>query len=312
MSASPISYENTNRLLVALPPEEYTQLFEYAAFICGALQINQVCFFHVAKSLVLPEELVKKYPNLVAPTYERLKQQFSEAIDQHFKPEEPVETSVEVHEGNLESKILYWAKTWDADLVLFGRKDDGKNGSMADSIAHKIGCHALFLPDSAPNRLDKIMVALDFSDYSELSLQYAWAIKKQVGCEVEALHVYEVPLGYHKLGKSFEEFAKIMEGHAEKEFQVFAKNTLGEAAASELKCHFLLEDEQSKSELIYYGSKKANADILIIGSKGRTAASSVLFGSVAEKVLRINMQVPLFIVRKKGETVSFFEALFNL
>ena len=49
-----------------------------------------------------------------------------------------------------------------------------------------------------------------------------------------------------------------------------------------------------------------------MGSKGRTASASILLGSVAEKLVQANNEIPMLILKKKGENMGFFEALFKI
>ncbi|MFY9941798.1 MAG: hypothetical protein WAK57_06455 [Desulfobacterales bacterium] len=41
--------------------------------------------------------------------------------------------------------------------------------------------------------------------------------------EIYCLHVYSVPIGFYKTGKSYEEFAEIMKGHAQRDYMEFIK-----------------------------------------------------------------------------------------
>ena len=52
--------------------------------------------------------------------------------------------------------------------------------------------------------------------------------------------------------------------------------------------------------------------MLLVGSQGRTAAASLLLGSVSEKMLHYENHIPLLVVKEKGGNLGFFEALFKL
>jgi len=59
-------------------------------------------------------------------------------------------------------------------------------------------------------------------------------------------------------------------------------------------------------------ANKIDADMILLGSRGRTKSAAILLGSVAEKLVMVNNVLPMLIFKKKGETVGFFEALFRI
>ena len=73
----------------------------------------------------------------------------------------------------------------------------------------------------------------------------------------------------------------------------------------------LTQDAAIHDELQDFSEEK-NLDMLLVGSQGRTAAASLLLGSVSEEMLHYENNIPLFIVKKKDSNMGFFEALFKL
>ena len=53
-------------------------------------------------------------------------------------------------------------------------------------------------------------------------------------------------------------------------------------------------------------------DLIVIGSKGRTRAASLLLGSVAVKLLDMNCYMPMIIVKNQQKNMGFLQALFRL
>jgi nucleotide-binding universal stress UspA family protein len=64
--------------------------------------------------------------------------------------------------------------------------------------------------------------------------------------------------------------------------------------------------------MIFNAAKSSRADLLIMGSRGRSKASAMLMGSVADGLVRINREIPLLVVKNKNENLDFFDALLKL
>jgi len=93
-------------------------------------------------------------------------------------------------------------------------------------------------------------------------------------------HIYQIPKGYSKTGKSYTEFSQIMKENARKDAQqLFKKYNLDEGIF-EMR-YQLSEDADIDDELFDFAQEK-DVDLLITGSRGRTVAASLLLGSVAE------------------------------
>ncbi len=281
-------------------------LVKKIALLTKILGIEKLYFIHVAKDLSLPEEITKNFPDLIAPADESIKADIRGTINENPFPDE-IDIEVIVEEGKPLDTVLRWAKIKDADLIIMGRKENLEgSGSLAKSMAHRAPCPVLFLTEIAEPKIpQKILIPLDFSDHSRMSLEFAQNLAQHTDAKLLGLHVYSVPSGYYKTGKSYEEFAEIMEGHAKKDFKkFFEKNNL-----QPIDCLYKCKDDGNEGRFIVRVSLEEKADLIVMGSRGRTASAAALLGSVAEKLVNINNSVPMLIFKKKGETMSFMDAL---
>ena len=73
-----------------------------------------------------------------------------------------------------------------------------------------------------------------------------------------------------------------------------------------------LDDDPHPADKIYKTGKEMGVDMIILGSKGRTSAAAFLIGSVAEKLVMENSDIPLLLVKKGKENLGFLDALFKL
>lgn len=284
-------------------------LIQKLLLIKDLIGLEKLYIIHVSKNLALPEEVRTHFPDLVAPVDETIKSEIKLLMEER-DPNHILDYEVIVEEGNPLPTFLRWAKIKDVDLIIAGRKSTLKgSGSLSKSLAQKAPCSVLFLTErNVLDRIEKVLVPLDFSEHSKLIFEFADRICTDLGSTIVGLHIYEVPHGYYKTGKSYEEFAEIMKGHAQNDFKKFVKKHI----EKEFECHFILDDERHAGELIIDSAKEYGADLIIMGSKGRTASASILLGSVAEKLVQVNNEIPMLILKKKGENMGFFEALFKI
>jgi nucleotide-binding universal stress UspA family protein len=285
-------------------------LIKKTAVFAKFLGIEKCYFVHVAKNLEIPKDILEKYPNLITPTDESIEAIIQNKLKEFNFPAE-IETEVFVDEGShpLDS-FLRWAKIKDVDIIIMGRKDSlPGHGVLADGVAKKAPCSILLVQEKRPIKFPKkILIATDFSAHNHLIYEFAEQIAEKLNAELVPLHIYEVPNGYSKTGKSFEEFSEIMKENAKADFKKF----VSKHNHPELECETVLNEGKNPGNLILEFATKNDADLILLGSRGRTTSAAILLGSTAEKLIHANKYLPMLIFKKKGETMGFFDALFKI
>lgn len=288
-------------------------LIKFTSYIARMMDSDSIYFVHVAQSLDMPDEIRHKYPDLLAPVDETIQKEMEFSIKQYFEGPPNCHKEVLVREGNASDKILKIAGQKDVDLLVLGRKTGlpGK-GVLPAKLARVAHLSVLLVPEILPRIMDSILVPVDFSKHSFLALQQAIKIKEtsDVPIGISCIHAYQLPFGWHSTGKSQEEFAEIMKGHAKKDYQKFIKQAGPQY--QNIPCHFVINDDNESAQEIYQQAVSLQADIIILGSKGKTAAASVLMGSTSEKLAEYDKGIPLLIVKDKNENIGFLEALFKI
>jgi hypothetical protein len=72
--------------------------------------------------------------------------------------------------------------------------------------------------------VSNILVPVDFSKHSELALKLADQIKESApDSNITGCHLFQIPLGYSKTGKTDKEMEVLMRKHAQKDFTRFMK-----------------------------------------------------------------------------------------
>ena len=282
----------------------------YAAMISRLAKSEKIIFLHVASHIDMPEDLLKEYPNLFQPVNEYAKEEMEALVSKHFDGHPDTKIEYEVAEGSPLMEFLLRAKEEDIDLIVMRkRKEPTVSGSLFEKIARKAPCSVLFVPEGSKAWYENILVPTDFSENSIDAMDTAVSVASASSKiqTIHCLHVYNVPIGYYKTGKSYEEFAEIMKGHAEKHYQEFIhKIDLKGLTATPI---FTLNNKEYKGieEVI----KEHQVSLLVVGAKGRKAGAGVLLGSVTEHLINTTT-IPLLAVKKKGTGLGLLDALFKL
>ncbi len=301
-----------NRILVGLDFSDMDgTLIQYTSMLTQIFEVDTIYFMHVASSLELPDEIVEKYPDLLAPVDETIQKQMEQVVDEYFSNRGDITCQILVKEGNAADQILRWSGIKEIDLILMGRKKSLKgSGVLPGKLARVAHCSLLMVPESSPLQISRIMVPVDFSKRSAAALDVARGIRKVRESELILQNTYRVPVGYHASGKSFEEFVEIMKGHAQEDARKFLnRNSM---PAEEVEMAFILDNDDEPADKIYRQAIELQADLIVIGSRGRTDIASVLLGSVADKICQFDTDIPLLIVKNKKENMGFLEALMRI
>ncbi|MGF1533235.1 MAG: universal stress protein [Bernardetiaceae bacterium] len=301
------------RWLVALDLTEMDQhLIAYTAFLAQYFQPEQVYFIHAPKNLDLPEDLKEELYHTDKPLDEHLEDQIRKQVAEQFSATQ-IPTDVKITEGSPLPEILHWSKIKEIDLILVGKKQQLKgNGVLPKRLARRSACSILFVSETAPLRLQKIIVGTDFSELSKRALQQACHIAQYLPQSlILAHHVYHVPQGYHTSGKSHEAFAEIIEGHAQKRYERFVQG-LDLPENVRVEPLFALDKDLGAARTLCQSAQAAEADIILITSRGRTNFAALLLGSFAEEMVMENITTPMLILKNKNKNMGVLDALLNV
>lgn len=298
------------RLLVGLSLDNQDgSSISYAAMVSQLAKSEKVYFVHVASSFDIPEDLAREYPDLIQPVDESAERAMRELISKYFDGNPEAQIEYEIEEGSPLVELLRRAKQLQIDLIIMRkRRKPTASGTLLEKIARKAPCSVLFVPEGCQARFTNILVPIDFSDSSANAMDVALAFASSSGIKkIYCVHIYEVPIGYYKTGKSYEHFAKIIKGHAEKQYRDFM-DKIDLKGVSVIPIFELAKQERKGIEA---AAKEHQADLLIMGARGRKAGAGVLLGSVTEDLIRTS-NIPLLAVKKKGTGMSILDALLKL
>jgi nucleotide-binding universal stress UspA family protein len=132
----------------------------------------------------------------------------------------------------------------------------------------------------------KILLAVDDSKFSEAAIQAVLVQTRTQDTQVRVLHVLEPPsllLG-REMGGYDPEFEAVWKALRE-QAKALVEKTTGKMRSSGFSVTPSLEEGNPKSKIIDV-AKEWKADLIVLGSHGRTGLERFLMGSVAESVAR--------------------------
>ena len=131
--------------------------------------------------------------------------------------------------------------------------------------------------------IKKILVPIDFSDYSLKALDYAIDFATLTNAELFIVNVIE-PIVYptdFTMGEVVPTFESSIEVNFSEQLKKIAQEKIGD----KLKYHLLTKEGRPFLEIIS-AARETDADLIIIATHGHTGMEHILFGSTAEKVVR--------------------------
>ena len=140
-----------------------------------------------------------------------------------------------------------------------------------------------------------ILVPCDFSEHSGKALAWALGMAEQSHAKVILLHVVPLFAQLSYPGRLFRDFEKMdaeLVTETEKHLPDFLATQQG---TSQVPVEFRVLRGDPVGE-ICEAVKRESADLIVMGSHGRTGLPHVLLGSVAERVVR-HAQCPVMVVR---------------
>jgi len=288
-------------------------LVKFASYITKINQTKKIYFTNIIRNLHIPKEVLKEFPNLIDNMVEERKSQMREVVERNWEGQTDAEFVYTVKEGQLAKKVLKLAHEKSADMVVVGRKVElPGSGVGAQRLARRASCTLMIIPENSVASISRILVPSDFSAYSKDALEEAILISEKNDRKIEIFcqNVYTVPSGYHFTGKSYEEFAAIMKTHAEIQYKKFIRKI--DTKGVKITPLYTKDEDDDLAQDIIKMAMEIDAHGIIIGAKGRTAATALFLGSMAERLIQLNDKIPLLVTRPKGKNAGILDYILEI
>lgn len=270
-------------------------LLRYAAMIARLGTASEVRFVHVLPSASEPANV---------PDHDRTLEELRTAVRTHFTGV-PADTQLyfDVLQGPLIDGMLTYAAEHAVDLLFLGhRRSHPGRWALARRLAMKAPCSIWMVPENTPTTLRRILVPIDFSDHSADTMRVAASLA-QLSNHIEclALHVY-----FNEAVVTYEEYDRVLRGQEEEAYRRFIApiNCQGVTITP------LFEEGANVAHVINRTAEREGADLIVMGTRGRSRSAAILLGSVTEETI-IETRFPLLVVKHFGARMGVLQALLD-
>jgi nucleotide-binding universal stress UspA family protein len=199
---------------------------------------------------------------------------------------EGLTASVHLAWGEPSSALCERAEQVGADLITLGTR--GRTGlphvvlgSVAERTVRMAPCPVLtaHADSPAPGDVATILVPTDFSSHADAALEWVRPVLSKTGARLILLHAYHLPRGLESAALALDERITLaIEAEVERRFEGLRGDAAGEL-------EFVLRRDSPDVAALEV-AQEYGADLIVIGTRGRSGLAHVLLGSTAERVIR--------------------------
>jgi nucleotide-binding universal stress UspA family protein len=277
------------------------------------LKVKEIHFVSAHKKQSFYEELDEDL--LILPDSDPFEKQINQLKRQvnEIRPSDPsIKRVIMFLQGHPLDEILKYAEKADIDIVIMGKKPKSlSTGILAQKLTRKLNRSVLLVPKVAVPLVSSALIPVDFSVHSKISIGFIQEMQKlDTSIRHELLHVFDVPWGITMVAKTLQEKIDIMKENSRKFWIRFCEKNKFSAPDFNIKFVFNRMDSYS-AHIIEYLIEN-HFDLLILGSKGQSNSSYFLLGSETERIIYGDIDIPILILKIKGENIDIWDAIGKL
>jgi nucleotide-binding universal stress UspA family protein len=205
--------------------------------------------------------------------------------------------------------IMEYAAGNEIDLIVMGthgRRGLGHLflGSVTEEVVRRVTCPVLTVRERqdplTPKTLERILVPVDFSEYSRNAVAYAKELASSYRANLQLLHVVEHaihPSFYIPAKSSLLDIMPDIKDKSRSELQ----NVLAGVKGPDMPAEFHVAEGHAAKEIIKFAEAQGS-DLIVIATHGLTGIEHLLLGSTTEKVVRM-APCPVFTVKSFGKSL---------
>lgn len=259
------------------------------------------------------------YPKLI----ENQRKELSAFANKHIKNKEKRGEYIVTIDRKPSDSILEQIQKGHYDMVIMSARGahfaDFFHGSATDKIIRRSKTPVLTLTEQMHSeKINKIVVPLDFSDHSMSAIPLAFDVARKFGANIELLNVIELyahdahgiepttPIGVDEVAvksglkkrlrtffNDYDEYNfTLEEANGTDEFTL---QLHGAGNEETVPCKFItIKSIAAHHEIISYSNE--NADLVVMSTHGRTGLARMLLGSTTEQVIQ-HLEVPQITIK---------------
>ena len=283
------------RVLVALSLSDADgELLRYAEAVVVGDEAQAMRFLHV---------LPPKAGGVAGEARRGIAQAAVEALIEEHAPRLAQQAVIEIREGARIDGVLQSAAANGNDVIVLGHRR-GRSGrrSLARRLALMAPSSVWLVPQGSATTLTRMLVPTDFSEHSADALQLALTLARARGLrQLTSVHVrFDSSLSmYPEHSAEFaiaeeDDFHRFLEGIDVQGVQVDA----------------VFEDSAQPTIAILRVAERVKSDLIVMNTRGRSAAAAVLLGSVTSEVMAAS-HLPVLAVKHYGRRLSMRDVLLS-
>ncbi len=176
-----------------------------------------------------------------------------------------------------------------ADLLVLGSNgssDPSKGaGVLATKCVRKAAAKVLLVRENHAEPFKNVLACIDFSESSHRVIEQAIRVAQQDDASLRLLHVFAPPWkGAKYVPKPSPEDEQYLSEVLRDRMQQALKPFESEVQALQVETKVIENARESDGIIQFIGD--SSADLVVVGTRGRTGMRAVLFGTVAERIVR--------------------------
>lgn len=256
--------------------------------------IGKICLTHYIELQELTDDFSSQFPELDKPLEEILEDELTEKAEIAGLDKDRV--SIKIHNKGGKDELMAWVNNGKYHFCILGKKViQPGSGVFASKVARFIDKSILFTTETSRPKFERILLTVDFSSYSKKAVKFINELIPHESAEFKLFHAFQVPSIYFPFVKKYSEKLVLEERKkAEKALDQF-RHKYTRVSKENAQLQYVGEDSVDK--IIYNYARTQHTELMVMGVKGKADEEDLLIGSVAEKLIQSDKQIPVLLVQ---------------
>lgn len=227
------------------------------------------------------------------PLEDLLEKEIQDLVVQVFG-EKKSSIHIKIDTGGKLDHLVRWVDQQHFNLIVLGKKEEENGGGAFSSKVIRItDSESLLVPEGSPAEFDKMILALDFSSYTDRVVQRGINLSSRLSSELKPIYAMQAGFQYFPYFRDEEAFQKELKKKILAKYLKLQKKT---GLKSELE--MLPDAGNAIAKTIIEYTSQEDANLLIVGNKGNSDEDDLLVGTVTDQLINSDLSIPILIVKK--------------